>query len=68
MTLAEVSPNPPWLNGKLWRGGWDGAGVKKLGKAPGNGGVVVLGELGCDVGRQHPELVDATGACAVEEE
>ena len=26
---------------------------------------MVLGELGCDVGRQHPELVYATGACAV---
>ena len=50
------------------RGGWDRACVKKLGKARGNGGVVVLGELGCDVGRQHPELVYATGACAVEQE
>ena len=46
----------------------DRACVKKLGKARGNGGVVVLGELGCDVGRQHPELVYATGACAVEQE
>ncbi len=70
-TLAVVSPKPPWLNGGCSMAS-DVAGIRpasrSFSRARGNGCVVVFGKLACDVVGQHPELVYARGAGAVDDE